>query len=633
MKLGDEDDEPLPPLPQFLSNDSSEDDSLPSLTDLSSADQTQRRIDEQQKQIDMLLKAMDSRLSEKSEKNIMELTEGTSETLPSSKETSVSSVSVAPLRAMIFVDGTWLYYTIHERREGKCPIIAKYGRGWQEYYKINWNELPRIISEVVQNQESNNGWFNADGVRPVEISRVNVFTSAKKNTSTKSDRLKMFEDMRSANYDVYMMETVGQSEKCIDIQLAVEMLHYATVPNAYDVAILLSGDKDFLPALIRTRQKARKVGIVSMKPSCNRALYETPNSIDYDVIWLEDYLDRLFIPLQKKTRVSAGVSRFTLMKVIYDFIDKSGLPMVSSRDIGSYLKTFHVGESDFQSEVKYNYRGLHLFIREANLFSITSGRKADPRDKSFWIGLEKNAEDVLLAEARKTKLNQIEKDFFNSYTTLGLLDNREEVYGRSLTNGKSERLSYDNSNKEKMLARANLSHDQSNQGINNLALQEKVPPTKHDYSIYKVTQLKSICRERGLAVSGVKAALRNRLEMDDESDVDTTSRITLEKTGSESAPKDQIDDPTTNYLLDVVKEYIQASGGTASSRELGRYLAANSSFSAKERGGIGESALVELKNTYGSLVKFLDAFPGIFDRSEVDRTEEGDWEFQASAHK
>merc|ERR1719428_752155 len=108
--------------------------------------------------------------------------------------------------------------------------------------------------------------------------------------------------MKAAKYDVYMMETVGQNEKCIDIQLAVEMLHYATVPSAYDVAILLSGDKDFMPALIRTRQKARKVGLVSMKSSCNKALYDTPNLIDYDVIWLDDYIDRLFTRLDNSER-------------------------------------------------------------------------------------------------------------------------------------------------------------------------------------------------------------------------------------------------------------------------------------------------------------------------------------------
>jgi uncharacterized LabA/DUF88 family protein len=55
-----------------------------------------------------------------------------------------------------------------------------------------------------------------------------------------------------------MTETKGPWEKCVDTQMAVEMLHYATVPNAYDVAVLLTGDKDFLPAMTRTRQKGRK---------------------------------------------------------------------------------------------------------------------------------------------------------------------------------------------------------------------------------------------------------------------------------------------------------------------------------------------------------------------------------------
>lgn len=49
----------------------------------------------------------------------------------------------------------------------------------------------------------------------------------------------MYNDMREANYDIHQMETVGPGEKCVDIQLAVEMLHYATVTNAYDIAILL----------------------------------------------------------------------------------------------------------------------------------------------------------------------------------------------------------------------------------------------------------------------------------------------------------------------------------------------------------------------------------------------------------
>jgi hypothetical protein len=46
--------------------------------------------------------------------------------------------SVAPLKAMMFIDGTWLYYSLHERKENQCPIIRKFGRGWQKYYKFDW---------------------------------------------------------------------------------------------------------------------------------------------------------------------------------------------------------------------------------------------------------------------------------------------------------------------------------------------------------------------------------------------------------------------------------------------------------------------------------------------------------------
>lgn len=75
--------------------------------------------------------------------------------------------------------------------------------------------------------------------RSVEIVRASVFTSYFKTTDPLSFRVRMYDDMRDANYDIHQMETIGPGEKCVDIQLAVEMLHYATVTNAYDIAILL----------------------------------------------------------------------------------------------------------------------------------------------------------------------------------------------------------------------------------------------------------------------------------------------------------------------------------------------------------------------------------------------------------
>lgn len=117
-----------------------------------------------------------------------------------------------------------------------------------------------------------------------------VYSSMHRDTPENSSRYKMFSEMSKAGFDVSMLETVGKGEKCVDIQLAVDMLYYATVPDAYDVALLLTGDRDFLPAIVRCRQKGRRVGLVTMR-SGSLAFEDTANLKDYDTIFLEDYID------------------------------------------------------------------------------------------------------------------------------------------------------------------------------------------------------------------------------------------------------------------------------------------------------------------------------------------------------
>ena len=60
-----------------------------------------------------------------------------------------------------------------------------------------------------------------------------------------------------------MTTTEGHQEKCVDISLAVEMMHYAGMDGAYDIAVLLSGDKDFMPALSRVRYRGKQVALCS----------------------------------------------------------------------------------------------------------------------------------------------------------------------------------------------------------------------------------------------------------------------------------------------------------------------------------------------------------------------------------
>lgn len=68
--------------------------------------------------------------------------------------TQSNLMPVVPMKAMLFIDGTWLYYSLYRREEKFDPIVKKYGKGWQYRYKIDWNELPRIVCEQIVGQQT-----------------------------------------------------------------------------------------------------------------------------------------------------------------------------------------------------------------------------------------------------------------------------------------------------------------------------------------------------------------------------------------------------------------------------------------------------------------------------------------------
>ena len=150
-----------------------------------------------------------------------------------------------------------------------------------------------------------------------------------------------------------------------------------------------------------------------------------------------------------------------------------------------------------------------------------------------------------------------------------------------------------------------------------------------NYSDMKVAALKDICREKNLPVSGKKDALIERLEKWHreflqlaqlaaqkkrrewkEAPAKTIARMrnpnnvysdTLPQLDVKQTKKTTIRDPkVAAHLEALVKEYLTASGGIASSRDIGRYLSANS-----DSRNAHKSALAELKEAYGSLLPFL----------------------------
>lgn len=101
-----------------------------------------------------------------------------------------------------------------------------------------------------------------------------------------------------ANHYRYESRVGEDQEKCVDVAMAVEMVYTAaTAPTMFDIAVMVGGDKDFLPAVEKTRKLGKKIVICSMKNNCNKELLR-PNahSKDFSAVWLDDAIDALFEP-------------------------------------------------------------------------------------------------------------------------------------------------------------------------------------------------------------------------------------------------------------------------------------------------------------------------------------------------
>ena len=243
-----------------------------------------------------------------------------------------------PLRTMIFIDGSWLYYSLHGRRPN-CPVTRKYGEGWEYSHSIDFDRLPQLIAQRLHKEMLER--FKTQ--RFVEVVRSVAFASMRADTDVQSPRKRLFKGMEKANYDVHLSTTVGHQEKCIDIALAVEMMHYASLPGAYDVAVLVSGDKDFMPALSRIRTKGKRVAICSMRNCCSHDLLGPQAHVrDFEPIWLDDHLDYLIRP--KADALAPGAPQSTaseLLRLVKEVIRErtlAGQSPVSSRDIGRFLQ-------------------------------------------------------------------------------------------------------------------------------------------------------------------------------------------------------------------------------------------------------------------------------------------------------
>jgi hypothetical protein len=198
-------------------------------------------------------------------------------------------------KVMVFIDGTWLYSNL---------------RSLGEDFQVDYGKLPHVVGAQIAKKL---------GDRSVDLVRIFMFGSNATNY-LESDkemvkRRRVFYDVLREEYnyevEVYLVDYRGRrlkrkdrhpdddfspEEKCVDIALASSMLYFAALPLAYDIAILIGGDRDYVPVLQKVRLLGKRVAIASIHGACSFELSEGKNLKgvrDFDVIWLSDLMEEI----------------------------------------------------------------------------------------------------------------------------------------------------------------------------------------------------------------------------------------------------------------------------------------------------------------------------------------------------
>ena len=208
------------------------------------------------------------------------------------------------LKAIVFIDGSWLY-------RSRSTVFAKLG---EENFEVDYARLPRILSETLANAID-------EDVSLVRTMYFGTIPSSRSSFNTSKQRA--FYDFleKSCHYDTEIHEVdVGHADgrsddAWIPMALASSMLFSAAMPSAYDVAILVSDDLAYAPALRRVRLMGKRVQVVGIhdtnggQPLPGTSLVGKTRVSDFEPIFLDDHAAELKLVREMRTRICKQCGR------------------------------------------------------------------------------------------------------------------------------------------------------------------------------------------------------------------------------------------------------------------------------------------------------------------------------------
>jgi DNA-directed RNA polymerase subunit RPC12/RpoP len=201
------------------------------------------------------------------------------------------------IRAMIFIDGCWLY-------KGRQALFNRLG---EKGFEVDYKRIPDIIAQSlaeISGQE-------VDVVRTCYYGTIPVnklgYNPAKQKVFYDFLGEQCGYEMDITEIDFRCEPTAMPDAKWVNANLASEMTWFATVPGAYDVAVLVAGDADYIPVLRRVRRLGKRVQLVAMNAQRNVAitsklLLTAPNCFDYPHIYMDEHAVEFRLRRETQTR-------------------------------------------------------------------------------------------------------------------------------------------------------------------------------------------------------------------------------------------------------------------------------------------------------------------------------------------
>ncbi len=212
------------------------------------------------------------------------------------------------LKTMIFIDGSWIFHN-----------KAEIGTAFHDPgFKINYRSIPELVSRHL----AETGGKEIDIVRTCFFGSIPVNKPGFDPGAQESfyEYLKKECHFETEIYEIDFKNQVNHApqEKCVDIALSTSMMHYASIPGATDIIVLLAGDYDYMPALRRIRELGKRTLLAALRRLGNiyptsQKLINSTDLFDFPHLFLEEHLQEIRLVKEKRYRKcqSCGTEELT----------------------------------------------------------------------------------------------------------------------------------------------------------------------------------------------------------------------------------------------------------------------------------------------------------------------------------